>query len=160
LDRAQLVLLECTFRLDDALRSFLKEAAANTGVLAGHMGPTGHAGLYALRCYLDDLAALGRDGALGAAAGWTESYSAFAEQVRAEVPVVTEDAFPGIMPNIIPARVANTFDFHGLNMTVDTGFSSTLSALEAAARYLRAGELDVALAGGVNANSSPEIASL
>ena len=154
LDRGQLMAVECMFQLTEQFGTFFEQHAATTGVLAGHMGPTGHAGLYALRCYLDDLRSLLEPG-VGSAA-----YEAYAEQVRAAVPAATEDAFPGIMPNIIPARVANIFDFHGLNMTVDAGFASTLTAVEAAARYLRSGELDVALVTGVNGNSSAEIADI
>jgi NAD(P)-dependent dehydrogenase (short-subunit alcohol dehydrogenase family)/3-oxoacyl-(acyl-carrier-protein) synthase len=159
LDRGQLMFVECMFQLTDRFDGFFEKYAATTGVLAGHMGPTRHAGLYALRCYLDDLRLAvadqaDADGTLAAV------YDVYAEQVRAAVPPATEDAFPGIMPNIIPARVANTFDFHGLNMAVDTGFASALSAVDVAARYLRSGELDVALVGGVNGNSTEEIVTL
>ncbi|MDQ3678184.1 MAG: SDR family oxidoreductase [Actinomycetota bacterium] len=157
LDRGQLMCVECMFGLTDRFGAFLEQHAATTGVLAGHMGPTGHAGLYALRCYLDDLRRLFEPGASTAALA---TYEAYAERVRAAVPAATEDAFPGIMPNIIAARVANTFDFHGLNMTVDAGFASTLSAIDTAARYLRSGQLDVALVSGVNGNSSDEIADI
>src|SRR6478752_3798275 len=104
LDRGQLMAVECMFQLTEQFGTFFEQHAATTGVLAGHMGPTGHAGLYALRCYLDDLRSLLEPG-VGSAA-----YEAYAEQVRAAVPAATEDAFPGIMPNIIPARVANIFD--------------------------------------------------
>jgi NAD(P)-dependent dehydrogenase (short-subunit alcohol dehydrogenase family) len=64
------------------------------------------------------------------------------------------------MPNVIPARVCNAFDLHGLNMAVDTGFSATLAAIEIAARYLRGRDLDVALVGGINGNSTPDLAPL
>lgn len=160
LDRGQLMYVECMFQLADSFGAFLEQHSATTGVLAGHMGPTGHAGLYALRCYLDDLRRLVKTAATDDSSAAAAAFEVYAEQVRAAVPVATEDAFPGIMPNIIPARVANTFDFHGLNMTVDAGFASTLSAVKAAARYLRSGELDVALVGGVNGNSSEEIADV
>ena len=159
LDRAQLMFVECMFRLGDGLGSFLEQHAATTGVLAGHMGPTGHAGSYAMRCYLDDLReALDRRSDAGSIPSIT--YEAFRERVRAAVPASTEDAFPGIMPNIIPARVSNLFDFHGLNMTVDTGFASTLSAVRAAMRYLQTGELDVALVGGINGSSGDDLTDI
>ena len=157
LDRSQLMCVECMFQLADRFGAFFEQYAATTGVLAGHMGPTGHAGLYALRCYLEDLRRVVEHRSAGANGAAVSAYERYAEHVRAGVPPATEDAFPGIMPNIIPARVANTFDFHGLNMAIDAGFASTLSAAEVAARYLRSGQLDVALVSGVNGNSSDEI---
>ena len=72
------------------------------------------------------------------------------------MPESNENSFPGIMPNVIPARVSNYLDLHGVNMTVDTGLASSLSALDVAIRYLRAGDLDLALVAGVNGNSTPE----
>lgn len=62
-----------------------------------------------------------------------------------------------MMPNVIPARVANYYDLHGMNMTVDAGHASTLAAFEVAARFLCSGELEMAIVGGINGNSADEV---
>jgi hypothetical protein len=62
-----------------------------------------------------------------------------------------------MMPNVIPARVANYHDLHGMNMTVDAGHASTLAAFEAAERFLCSGELDMAIVGGINGNVAEEV---
>ena len=157
LDRAQLMLLESVFDLEDLLGDLWSANRDRTAVIAGHMGPTRNATLYALRCYLDEMAAL-LEAAEPAAwhGGLAELFERYAEQVRALVPESNEDSFPGIMPNVIPARVANYLDFHGPNMTIDGGFASMFSALEVATRYLRAGDVDLALVAGINGNSTLE----
>jgi len=160
IDRCQLMLLESVLPLRDQLGQFWERSRDTAGVLVGHLGTTRNSTLYAHRCHLDDL----RDVVSGAAPdGWSEQVTAafegYAEEVRRQVPESNENSFPGIMPNVIPARVANYLDLHGVNMTVDTGLSSSLSALDVAVRYLRAGDLDLALVAGVNGNSTPEAAA-
>ncbi|WAP59238.1 SDR family oxidoreductase [Streptomyces sp. S465] len=157
LDRCQLMIVECAHQLRDRMPEFWQERALKTGVFVGHMGPTRAAMLYANRCYLDDIAeALGelRSEALP---GVLERLG---DRVRGLIPASNEDSFPGQMPNIISARVANYFDLNGPNMTMDSGFASAVSSITSAARYLRTGELDFALAGGINGNSLPEYRTL
>ncbi|WMX48573.1 SDR family oxidoreductase [Streptomyces roseicoloratus] len=57
------------------------------------------------------------------------------------------------MPNVIAARVVQRLDLHGPNMTLDAGRDSTNSALATAVRYLRDGEMDLAVVIGVNATT-------
>ncbi|MDT3395898.1 SDR family oxidoreductase [Streptomyces sp. B1866] len=157
LDRCQLMILECAHQLRDQIPGFWQQQTLNTGVFVGHMGPTRAAMLYANRCYLDDIEE--------ALAGVRSTrVPAVLEKLRARVremiPASNEDSFPGQMPNIISARVANYFDLHGPNMTMDSGFASALSSITSASRYLRTGELDFALAGGINGNNLPEYRSL
>jgi 3-oxoacyl-(acyl-carrier-protein) synthase/NAD(P)-dependent dehydrogenase (short-subunit alcohol dehydrogenase family) len=156
LDRCQLMALEAAYDLREQLRAFWDSHANTIGVVMGHMGPTRNAALYASRSYLDDLEA-----ALGGKAATPLMRTALAglrERTRRLVPPTTENSFPGMMPNVIPARVANYFDLHGLNMTVDAGHASALAGIEVAARHLRSGELDMVLVGGINGNSAAEIA--
>ncbi len=155
LDRCQLMVLECMAKLESTLGETWKQYHDTTGVLAGHLGPTRQATLYALRCHVDDIRTVVGDEPVG-----KQLLADLETDLERLVPTATEDSFPGIMPNVIPARVANYFDFHGLNMTIDNGLTSTAAALDVAGRYLRSGDLDLALVFGVNGNSLPELADV
>lgn len=161
IDRCQLMILECAHKMRDQMPEFWADNAARTGVVVGHMGPTRAAMLYAYRCYLDDIeSTLAVKPTVGGSESFAKLTEVLRQRVRALIPASTEDAFPGMMPNIISARVANYFDLKGPNMTIDSGLASTLSAIETASRYVRSGELDLALVGGINGNSLPEYADL
>ncbi|MEU1947151.1 SDR family oxidoreductase, partial [Streptomyces sp. NPDC020125] len=157
LDRCQLMIVECAHQLRDQIPDFWQERALKTGVFVGHMGPTRAAMLYANRCYLDDIAEAIGELDSDALPGVLERLG---DRVRDLIPASNEDSFPGQMPNIISARVANYFDLNGPNMTMDSGFASAVSSITSAGRYLRTGELDFALAGGINGNSLPEYRTL
>ncbi|MFI1918082.1 SDR family oxidoreductase [Nocardia sp. NPDC020380] len=157
IDRCQLMILACARSLHSRLGDFWTANQAETGVIVGHFGETRNATLYAARCYLDDVATTLRADPHLADGPWLEQMLAdIAADIRELVPPATENTFPGLMPNVIPARVANYFGLNGLNMTVDTGFTSALTAIDVAARYLRTGELRMALVGGINGNTTAE----
>ncbi|GAA3145236.1 SDR family oxidoreductase [Streptomyces rameus] len=161
IDRCQLMILACAHDLRDQLGDFWQRHTERTGVVVGHMGPTRAAMLYANRCYLDDIEhALRQDPELAGTAQLSPLLERMRERVRSLVPPSNEDSFPGMMPNIISARVANYFDLKGPNITVDAGLASTVAAFATAVRYLRSGELDFVLAGGINGNSLPELGGL
>ncbi|WP_425246810.1 SDR family oxidoreductase [Streptomyces sp. NEAU-NA10] len=161
IDRCQLMILECAHDLRGRLTGFWDATTASTGVFVGHMGPTRAAMLYANRCFLDDVeTALTEDPATASLPGLPELLTELRQSVRDEIPASNEDSFPGMMPNVISARVANHFDLKGPNITLDSGHASTLTAIETAARYLRSGRVEFALAGGVNGNALPEYARL
>ncbi|GCE01956.1 SDR family oxidoreductase [Embleya hyalina] len=158
IDRCQLMILRCVGRLRPALGDFWSSVRDTTGVLVGHLGPTRNATSYALRCYLDHLERVAAEHpGLGSDPDFKAAFGSFRETVRALVPPGNENSFPGIMPNVIAARVANHFDFHGLNLTVDTGFSGGFAAVRLAEEYLRWGDLDLALVCGINGNSTAEL---
>ncbi|MCT9010814.1 SDR family oxidoreductase [Streptomyces rhizosphaerihabitans] len=161
IDRCQLMILECAHDLRGRLARFWDAGTGATGVFVGHMGPTRAAMLSADRCYLDDVEqALTEDPVTASSPGLPQLLAGLRELVHDETPASNEDSFPGMMPNVISARVANYFDLKGPNITLDSGYASSLTAIETAARYLRSGQLDLALAGGINGNSLPEYATL
>ena len=161
IDRCQLMILQCAHDLRAQLGEFWDAHRSETGVVLGHMGATRSATQYASRCYLDDVRdALTGNRALATTRWLPEALDLLAAEVKSAVPPSSENTFPGMMPNVIPARVANYFDLTGLNMTVDTGFTSTLTAFDVAIRYLRSGDLAVVLAGGINGNATREVRQL
>ncbi|VEG91823.1 polyketide synthase, type I [Legionella spiritensis] len=62
----------------------------------------------------------------------------------------------GNVLNLIPGRVAYTFDLKGPSLSIDTACSSSLVAIHYACRSLNNHEIDYALAGGVNVLLMPE----
>jgi NAD(P)-dependent dehydrogenase (short-subunit alcohol dehydrogenase family)/3-oxoacyl-(acyl-carrier-protein) synthase len=158
IDRCQLMVLECAHSLRAELGEAWDRLREKTGVFLGHMGKTGHAILYGNRCYLDDVEqALRANSDLRASAMLEPALGALRHRVRKFVPPANEDSFPGVMPNVIPARVASFFDLRGPTMAIDTGFSSALASCEAAMRYLLSGDVELAVVGGINGNSTAEM---
>jgi len=114
-----------------------------TGVIATLTGPAPRAVGNLLRCYAAELErAVTEEDA--------KALAAFLADVRADNPPTSRDTLPGIMPNIMAARLANHYDLHGLTMLVDSGRTSEYAALDVAALYLATGELDMALVLAVN----------
>lgn len=161
IDRCQLMALECGHQLREQLGDAWAAHADRTGVFIGHLGPTRAGMLYANRCYLDDIADALRSNPRLADSGFLPK---FLDRLRGDarrlVPLSNEDSFPGMMPNVISARVANYFGLNGPNLTIDAGLGSTLAAFDVACRYVRAGDIDVALVGGINGNTLPELRAL
>jgi enediyne polyketide synthase len=65
-------------------------------------------------------------------------------------PPITEDSLAGGLSNTIAGRICNFLDFDGGGYTVDGACSSSLIAVATACNHLVNGELDLALAGGVD----------
>jgi acyl transferase domain-containing protein len=61
-----------------------------------------------------------------------------------------EHLLAGNVPSMIASRTAHHLGVTGPCLTLDTACSSSLTAIHLACQQLRAGEIDVALAGGVN----------
>jgi polyketide synthase 13 len=64
-------------------------------------------------------------------------------------------AITGTASSIIANRVSYFYDFRGPSMAIDTACSSSLVAVHEGVKALRAGDVDVVLAGGVNAMITP-----
>ncbi|MBT2212817.1 type I polyketide synthase [Actinomadura sp. NEAU-AAG7] len=74
---------------------------------------------------------------------------------KAPFPAIDEDTLAGGLSNTIAGRVCNFFDFKGGGYTVDGACSSSLLSVTTACRALVDGELDVAVAGGVDLSIDP-----
>ncbi len=70
-------------------------------------------------------------------------------------PPVNEDSLAGGLSNTIAGRICNYLDLYGGGYTVDGACSSSLLAVVTAASALLNGDLDLALAGGVDISLDP-----
>ncbi|GAB6094907.1 hypothetical protein JCM14469_11590 [Desulfatiferula olefinivorans] len=61
-----------------------------------------------------------------------------------------ESSFPGLLGNVISGRIANRFNFGGVNTTLDSACASSLSALNLAFMELQNDDSDMVLTGGVD----------
>lgn len=68
---------------------------------------------------------------------------------------ITEDSLAGGLANTIAGRICNAFNFDGGGYIVDGACASSLIAVKTAATALVTGELDCALAGGVDVSLDP-----
>src|SRR6266545_407448 len=59
---------------------------------------------------------------------------------------------PGELANCMAGRIANLFNLHGPNFTVDAACASAMAAMDATIEGLTAHEFDVAITGGVDRN--------
>ncbi|GAA4620102.1 type I polyketide synthase [Actinoallomurus vinaceus] len=74
---------------------------------------------------------------------------------KAPFPPIDEDSLAGGLANTISGRVCNYFDFGGGGYTVDGACSSSLLSVAAACNALAAGQIDAAVAGGVDLSIDP-----
>ena len=77
------------------------------------------------------------------------------ELYKAPFPEVGEETLAGNLSNTIAGRICNHFDLKGGGYTVDGACASSLLAVANACSALAAGDLDVALAGGVDVSIDP-----
>ena len=76
-------------------------------------------------------------------------------QYKAPFSPIGEETLAGNLSNTIAGRICNHFNLKGGGYTVDGACSSSLLAVATAANALVAGDLDVALAGGVDLSLDP-----
>jgi enediyne polyketide synthase len=94
------------------------------------------------------------------AEGWDKSRRSefldpLEEEYKAPFPEVGEETLAGALSNTIAGRICNYFHFGGGGYTVDGACSSSLLGVANACSALQAGELDAALAGGVDLSLDP-----
>jgi enediyne polyketide synthase len=77
------------------------------------------------------------------------------EVYEAPLPEITEDTLAGNMANTIAGRICNYFDFGAGGFTVDGACASSLLSVAMACNALASGEMDLALAGGVDISLDP-----
>jgi enediyne polyketide synthase len=77
------------------------------------------------------------------------------EQYKAPFPPIGEETLAGGLSNTIAGRICNHFDLKGGGYTVDGACASSLLAITTACASLAAGDLDIALAGGVDLSLDP-----
>ncbi|MGK0363171.1 MAG: acyl transferase domain-containing protein/acyl carrier protein [Saprospiraceae bacterium] len=66
-----------------------------------------------------------------------------------------ENAFPGLLGNVISGRITNRFDLGGINSVVDAACAASLSAIKMSLSELVEGRADMMLTGGVDTDNSP-----
>jgi enediyne polyketide synthase len=76
-------------------------------------------------------------------------------QYLAPFPAIGPDTLAGSSPAAIATGICRYFGFRGAGLAVDGGGSSSLQAIASACSALTAGELDVAIAGGVDISLDP-----
>lgn len=79
----------------------------------------------------------------------------FERAFKSPFPEPNDETLAGGLSNTIAGRICNHFDFHGGGYTVDGACSSSLLAVITAANALRTGDVDVAIAGGVDLSLDP-----
>ncbi len=76
------------------------------------------------------------------------------EKIKSAYVQWEENAFPGMLANVVAGRIANRLDLGGINCTVDAACASSLSALKMAISELLEHRADMMLTGGVDTDNS------
>ncbi|MGV9776513.1 type I polyketide synthase [Streptosporangium sp. NPDC003464] len=92
--------------------------------------------------------------------GWDDDRLAaflddFEATYKSPFPGIDEDTLAGGLSNTIAGRICNHFDLNGGGYTVDGACSSSLLSVVTAAKALIDGDVDVAIAGGVDLSIDP-----
>ncbi len=92
--------------------------------------------------------------------GWNEAtrddvVAALEQRFKRPFTAPNEETLAGGLSNTIAGRVCNHYDFHGTGYTVDGACASSLLAIVTACAALEQGELDFALAGGIDLSLDP-----
>ncbi len=77
------------------------------------------------------------------------------DAVAKRLPEWTEDTFAGILPNVTAGRIANRFNFGGVNFTTDAACASSLAAIYQGITELATGRSAMVISGGVDTVQGP-----
>lgn len=127
-------------------------------ILGNAMGGE-HAKSLALRIRFHEvLAALEAEGGLDGLepAQRDALYARVEARLDAALPPVEVDSMAGLLGNVVAGRVAGWLDWMGGSFTVDAACAASLASLAVAVDWLRNHRCDAVLAGGVDADLSPE----
>jgi len=80
---------------------------------------------------------------------------AIEQRFKAPFPVPADETLAGGLSNTIAGRICNVFGFRGTGHTVDGACASSLLAIASACDALIRGDLDLAIAGGVDLSLDP-----
>ncbi|HYS78452.1 MAG TPA: beta-ketoacyl synthase N-terminal-like domain-containing protein, partial [Candidatus Dormibacteraeota bacterium] len=80
--------------------------------------------------------------------------------LKAGLPPFNPETAPGLAHSVMCGRIANRLDLMGPAFTVDAACASSLIAVDAGMKSLRAGECDLVLAGGIQISTTFPIALL
>ncbi|HDT12011.1 MAG TPA: polyketide synthase, partial [bacterium] len=159
-DPAQLIALEATREaLEDAgikpHSSALDEAATILGVSG--VDDYAHASIYLRRNnYFERLRNQLEENGVSEKI-IKELHTEFEQEVLKRHPVKMSLLAVGAIPSALSNRVAQVFGVKGYNMTVDAACASSFGALETACHALMAGDVRVAITGGVDLGVNPAI---
>ncbi len=76
------------------------------------------------------------------------------EKIKSAYVQWEENAFPGMLANVVSGRIANRLDFGGTNCVVDAACASSLGALKMSISELIEHRADMMLTGGVDTDNS------
>ncbi|MEA5515737.1 beta-ketoacyl synthase N-terminal-like domain-containing protein, partial [Nodularia sp. UHCC 0506] len=76
------------------------------------------------------------------------------EKIKSAYVQWNENAFPGMLANVITGRIANRLDLGGMNCVVDAACASSLGALKIAISELVENRSDMMLTGGVDTDNT------
>lgn len=84
-----------------------------------------------------------------------EDVARITEKIKLAYVGWNEDAFPGLLANVVAGRIANRLNLGGINATIDAACASSLAAVQVAVSQLLEYRADMMIAGGVDTDNSP-----
>ncbi len=93
-------------------------------------------------------------GSYGLRTAFRSYFGSLPDELEAALPKLTEDSFPGVLPNIVAGRISNRLNLGGTNFVVDAACASSFAALYAAIKELTTGAADMVLCGGADLHNS------
>ncbi|MSQ01624.1 MAG: SDR family NAD(P)-dependent oxidoreductase [Myxococcales bacterium] len=75
---------------------------------------------------------------------------AYEQEVKRDLPPITEDSMPGELANVVAGRITNALNLGGPNFTTDAACAGSMAAIQAAVKGLQDGDFDMALTGGAD----------